>query len=181
LKSKSTASQIPCVQLVKPVLRAKQSFLYVYPSQPQTGSHRGSQAPPYTMSAVSMQDCAERECEKKNSRRTAQYLMYIRRKVTHCFELCMYCLNIYGADCTISTFSNGRNRLPTKNGNLQQNREKMAELLKQIKNLATTYSTNLKSQIEQRKEEMKADDTSHYLIYRVFGIAIEEGQLIDDR
>ncbi|AWM12750.1 restriction endonuclease [Flavobacterium sediminis] len=56
----------------------------------------------------------------------------------------------------------------------------MEELIEKIKNLAETYSNNLNNQIEQRKEEMKADDNSHYLIYRVLGITIKEGQLIDE-
>ncbi len=55
----------------------------------------------------------------------------------------------------------------------------MEELKRKLKNLAEAYSTNLKEKIEDRKEEMKADDNSHYLIYRVLGISTEEGQLID--
>ncbi|WP_205771906.1 ApaLI family restriction endonuclease [Mucilaginibacter terrenus] len=53
------------------------------------------------------------------------------------------------------------------------------ELKNKIKELAENYSINLKEQIECRKEEMKNDDNSHYLIYRVLGITTEEGQLID--
>jgi hypothetical protein len=54
------------------------------------------------------------------------------------------------------------------------------EVLKEsIKKLAQKYSSNLADKIESRKEEMKADDNSHYLIYRVLGITTEEGQLID--
>lgn len=56
----------------------------------------------------------------------------------------------------------------------------MEELIQKIKNLAEVYSTNLNAQIAQRKEEMKADDTSHYLIYRVLGITTKDGQLIDE-
>jgi hypothetical protein len=56
----------------------------------------------------------------------------------------------------------------------------MDELIDKIKNLAYTYSTNLNSQIEQRKKEMKADDTSHYLVYRVLGITTKDGQQIDE-
>jgi hypothetical protein len=52
-------------------------------------------------------------------------------------------------------------------------------LKENIKILAQTYSTNLKGKIEARQEEMKADDNSHYLIYRVLGITTQEGQLID--
>jgi len=54
------------------------------------------------------------------------------------------------------------------------------ELVQKIKNLATVYSINLNSQIEQRREDMKSDDTSHYLIYRVLGITSKDGQLIDE-
>lgn len=49
-----------------------------------------------------------------------------------------------------------------------------------IKKLADKYTKTLHSQIAQRKKEMKDDDTSHYLIYRVLGISNEEGQLIDE-
>lgn len=55
----------------------------------------------------------------------------------------------------------------------------MEELKNKIKELATTYSSNLKNKIEQRKEAMKADDNSHYLVYNVLGISVEEGQNID--
>ena len=55
----------------------------------------------------------------------------------------------------------------------------MDELIQNIKNLAVVYSTNLKVKIEARTEEMKADDNAHYLIYRVLGISLQEGQLID--
>lgn len=41
----------------------------------------------------------------------------------------------------------------------------MEELKKKIKTLAETYSANLKGKIEARKEEMKADDNSHYLVF----------------
>ena len=55
----------------------------------------------------------------------------------------------------------------------------MEELIQNIKNLAEIYSANLKGRIEARTEEMKADDNSHYLIYRILGITLEQGQLID--
>jgi hypothetical protein len=48
-----------------------------------------------------------------------------------------------------------------------------------IKNLAQEYSDNLKSKIDNRTEEMKGDDKSHYLIYQVLGITNNEGDLID--
>ena len=50
----------------------------------------------------------------------------------------------------------------------------MEELIQSIKNLAEVYSANLKGKIEARTEEMKADDNSHYLIYRVLGITLEQ-------
>lgn len=48
-----------------------------------------------------------------------------------------------------------------------------------LKALAAKYASELKSQVDARVAEMKADDTSHYLIYRVLGIADQEGELID--
>ena len=55
----------------------------------------------------------------------------------------------------------------------------MEELIQNIKNLAEIYTANLKGKIEARTEEMKADDNSHYLIYRILGITLEQEQLID--
>lgn len=55
----------------------------------------------------------------------------------------------------------------------------MEDLKQKMRNLADSYSANLKDRIESRKTEMKADDTSHYLVYRVLGITTEEGELID--
>lgn len=48
-----------------------------------------------------------------------------------------------------------------------------------IKELADKYSDALKEKIDTRVELMKADDNTHYLIYRVLGITDEEGALID--
>jgi len=48
-----------------------------------------------------------------------------------------------------------------------------------IRALANRYSSELKSRVADRLEEMKLDDTSHYLIYRVLGITTREGELID--
>ena len=39
----------------------------------------------------------------------------------------------------------------------------------EIKALAAKYASELKSQVDIRVAEMKADDTSHYLIYKVLG------------
>ena len=55
------------------------------------------------------------------------------------------------------------------------------ELLKsKISILADNYADNLKTKIHSRKEKMLSDDNSHYLIYRVLGIPITEGALIDE-
>jgi len=45
--------------------------------------------------------------------------------------------------------------------------------------LADSYAGHLKNAIDSRVAEMQADDVSHYLIYRVLGIAQAEGHLID--
>ncbi len=55
------------------------------------------------------------------------------------------------------------------------------KLLKsKISYLAYEYAGNLSEKITSRKAEMKADDNSHYLIYRVLGISNSEGMLIDE-
>lgn len=53
-------------------------------------------------------------------------------------------------------------------------------LTSKIELLADEYASNLEGKITARKEEMKSDDNSHYLIYRVLGISYEEGTLIDE-
>ncbi len=45
--------------------------------------------------------------------------------------------------------------------------------------LANSYAERLRKAIDVRIAEMQADDVSHYLVYRVLGIAHEEGRLID--
>ncbi|THD31121.1 MAG: ApaLI family restriction endonuclease [Flavobacterium johnsoniae] len=52
-------------------------------------------------------------------------------------------------------------------------------LFLKIEKLAERYSDSLRSKIDERKEEMKLDDNSHYLVYRVLGIATKEGEDID--
>ena len=49
----------------------------------------------------------------------------------------------------------------------------------EIQALAEKYRVELSKQIENRVDEMKDDDNSHYLIYRVLGISESEGQAID--
>ena len=48
-----------------------------------------------------------------------------------------------------------------------------------IRNLAAEYAEQLEERIDRRVGEMKDDDRSHFLIYRVLGITDEEGHLID--
>lgn len=48
-----------------------------------------------------------------------------------------------------------------------------------IEKLAERYSSSLRVKIDERTIEMKADDNSHYLVYRVLGIGNEEGESID--
>lgn len=48
-----------------------------------------------------------------------------------------------------------------------------------VKGLADKYAAELKSQVEIREKEMENDDISHYLLYRVLGVANHEGRLID--
>lgn len=50
---------------------------------------------------------------------------------------------------------------------------------KQIRDIAKNYANELQTKVQNRVAEMKSDDKSHFLIYRVLGVAIEEGELID--
>ena len=54
-----------------------------------------------------------------------------------------------------------------------------SELYSEIKFLLDKYANDLRSKIEERTEEMKSDDNSHFLIYRVLGISESEGNFID--
>ena len=56
----------------------------------------------------------------------------------------------------------------------------MKEIKEQVRNLAEKYSSILKQKIKQRKEDMKADNHAHYLIYQVLGVSAKEGKLIDN-
>ena len=53
------------------------------------------------------------------------------------------------------------------------------EVKKEIRLLAKKYRKELGIKIDERISEMKKDDNSHFLIYRVLGIQIEEGINID--
>lgn len=48
-----------------------------------------------------------------------------------------------------------------------------------IKDLASKYAADLRVKIDARVAEMKSDDTSHYLIYKILGITDKEGERID--
>jgi hypothetical protein len=49
-----------------------------------------------------------------------------------------------------------------------------------IRLLARKYANRLKKAIDERLEEMKGDDQSHFLIYQVLGIGDQEGRLVDE-
>jgi len=55
----------------------------------------------------------------------------------------------------------------------------MNTIKEKIKNLADDYAERLMKVTEKRMIEMKTDDNSHYLIYRVLGVQDMEGSLID--
>ena len=49
----------------------------------------------------------------------------------------------------------------------------------EIRAMAIDYAQQLDRKITERIEEMKDDDTSHFLIYQVLGVSDREGRLID--
>ena len=53
------------------------------------------------------------------------------------------------------------------------------QLYIELKSLSDKYASELRSKIDEHTEEMKSDDNSHFLIYRVLGISESEGNLID--
>lgn len=56
----------------------------------------------------------------------------------------------------------------------------MKTIQEKILALSDKYSNNLRQKMTERITEMESDDNSHYLLYRVLGIATEEGKLIDE-
>jgi ApaLI-like restriction endonuclease len=52
-------------------------------------------------------------------------------------------------------------------------------LQERLQIIADSYATELKTQVDQRLLEMQSDDKSHYLVYRVLGVSLEEGDAID--
>lgn len=53
--------------------------------------------------------------------------------------------------------------------------DKQMNIEQKIRALAASYAQALKQRMDARVEEMKDDDKSHYLVYRILGIADEEG------
>ena len=53
-------------------------------------------------------------------------------------------------------------------------------LKSEIQKIADEYASNLNEKIKSRRAEMKLDDNSHYMIYRVLGISFDDGALIDE-
>lgn len=49
----------------------------------------------------------------------------------------------------------------------------------EIRELADRYATQLELKVKERVEDMNQDDKSHYLIYRVLKVTLEEGEMID--
>ncbi len=56
----------------------------------------------------------------------------------------------------------------------------MKTIEEKISALSEKYSKTLRLKMTDRVKEMEADDNSHYLLYRVLGIATKEGKLIDE-
>ncbi|MCY4539458.1 MAG: ApaLI family restriction endonuclease [Chloroflexi bacterium] len=49
----------------------------------------------------------------------------------------------------------------------------------QIRAIAAKYAAVLETRVQDRVAEMVSDDKSHFLIYRVLGVSVEEGEAID--
>jgi hypothetical protein len=62
---------------------------------------------------------------------------------------------------------------------MQKKRKHRMTIKDEIRVLAKKYAKELKAKLDERIHEMKNDDTSHYLIYRVLGITDKEGEVID--
>ncbi len=54
-----------------------------------------------------------------------------------------------------------------------------ADMYDRIKALADQHAAQLKEQVDSRMEEMKNDDTSHHLIYKILGVSEAEGYQTD--
>ncbi len=56
----------------------------------------------------------------------------------------------------------------------------MKNIDEKIFDLSEKYTKTLRQKMTERITEMESDDNSHYLLYRVLGIATAEGKLIDE-
>ncbi|MBP7846217.1 MAG: ApaLI family restriction endonuclease [Candidatus Pacebacteria bacterium] len=56
----------------------------------------------------------------------------------------------------------------------------MKTIDEKILDLSERYTKTLRQKMTERITEMESDDNSHYLLYRVLGIATAEGKLIDE-
>jgi hypothetical protein len=56
----------------------------------------------------------------------------------------------------------------------------MTTIQEKILALSEKYSKTLRLKMTERIKEMETDDNSHYLLYRVLGVATAEGKLIDE-
>lgn len=56
---------------------------------------------------------------------------------------------------------------------------RLLSIQEELIKLAEDYAGRLDQKVLERVEEMKVDDKSHYLIYKVLKVTLEEGELID--
>lgn len=62
---------------------------------------------------------------------------------------------------------------------IHMRRDYMLSIEQALFKLAEDYANKLDEKVLDRVEEMNADDKSHYLIYKVLKVTLEEGELID--
>lgn len=67
-----------------------------------------------------------------------------------------------------------------RNRRVTQKKQPPTGIEETIRLLARKYADRLKKAIDERLEEMKGDDRSHFLIYQVLGIGDREGRLVDE-
>jgi hypothetical protein len=61
-----------------------------------------------------------------------------------------------------------------------QKKQPLKGIEETIRLLARKYADRLKKVIDERLEEMKGDDRSHFLIYQILGVGDQEGRLVDE-
>jgi len=98
-------------------------------------------------------------------------------------ELIEYCSNL-GIETSKKTINMLKKEVTLYRQNeikiSKDNGDDLSLLKLKIRELADRYSDNLHKKIIDRKEEMRLDNNSHYLIYQVLGISYKDGQLIDE-